>query len=139
MTSIKDLIGNGIFPKGEKLPNDHFVGTAWLSMLLLDDNIVNCLIGNVSFEPGARTNWHKHQGGQILLVTAGKGYYQEEGKKARVIRPGDVVEIPVGVNHWHGASPDNAMVHIAIMPNSQKGPAEWLGPVTDEQYNAIIE
>lgn len=139
MDKLDDISEGGLFPKGEKLPNNHFTRTAWLTMLVEDDNILNCPIGNVSFEPGARTNWHIHQGGQILLVTAGKGYYQEKGKKAQVILKGDVVKIPSGVNHWHGASSDSWLVHIAIMPNSQKGPAEWLGPVTDEEYNSINE
>lgn len=139
MDKLNDLSKSIIFPKGEKITNDHFTGTAWLSMLVPDDSKFNCPIGNVTFEPGARTNWHIHQGGQILLVTAGKGYYQEKGKKARVIRKGDVVMIPSGVNHWHGASSNSWLVHIAIMPNSQKGPVEWLEFVSDEEYNVINE
>jgi len=139
MDKLNDLSKSIIFPKGEKITNDHFTGTAWLSMLVPDDSKFNCPIGNVTFEPGARTNWHIHQGGQILLVTAGKGYYQEKGKKARVIRKGDVVMIPSGVNHWHGASANSWFVHIAIMPNSQKGPVEWLEFVSDEEYNVINE
>ncbi|MFX1326681.1 MAG: cupin domain-containing protein [Promethearchaeota archaeon] len=139
MDKLNNLSESELFPKGVKLPKDHFTGMAWLSMLVEDDRIFNCPIGNVSFEPSARTNWHIHQGGQILLVTAGKGYYQEKGKKVQVIHKGDVVKIPSGVNHWHGASPDEWLVHIAVMPNSQKGPVEWLEPVTNEEYNVISE
>ena len=137
MDKLNNLSGSELFPKGVKLPNDHFTGTAWLNMLVEDDSVLNCPIGNVSIEPSARTNWHIHQGGQILLVTAGKGYFQEKGKKVQVIQKGDVVKISSGVNHWHGASPDSWLIHIAIMPNSQKGPAEWLEPVTNEEYNVI--
>ena len=77
-------------------------------------------IGNVTFEPGARNNWHKHPGGQILLVTGGKGYFQEEGKPVQVIQEGDVVKIHLNVKHWHGATSDSWFVHIAISTNPQK-------------------
>jgi len=126
-----------IFRRGEKVTNDHFIGTAWLEMLVPDDRTFNCPIGNVTFEPGARNNWHKHPGGQILLVTSGKGYCQEEGGKVRVLHPGDVVKVPPDVKHWHGAAPDSWFTHIAVMPNTQKGDAEWLEPVTDEEYSVI--
>lgn len=125
-----------IFPKGDKLSNDYFAGTAWLEMLVADE-VFNCPIGNVTFEPGARNNWHKHRGGQILLVTGGKGYYQEEGKPAQVIREGDIVKILPDVKHWHGAAPDSRLIHIAISTNVQMGGVEWLEPVTDEEYNSL--
>jgi quercetin dioxygenase-like cupin family protein len=128
---------NVIFPKDEKLSNDYFAGTAWLEMLVADDGIFNCPIGNVTFEPGARNNWHKHPGGQILLVTGGKGYYQEEGKPVQGIKKGDVVKIHPDVKHWHGATPDSWLTHIAISTNVQKGNVEWLEPVTDEEYNSL--
>ena len=84
-----DRIPEGvIFPRGEKIVNDHFIGTAWLQVLVPDDSTFHCPVFNVTFEPGARNNWHKHPGGQILLVTGGKGYYQEEGKKAQDLMPG---------------------------------------------------
>lgn len=96
-----------IFPTGPK--NDayakYFVGQSYLNMLSLDQVV----IGNVTFEPGCRNNWHIHHadkgGGQILLVTGGRGYYQEWGKPARELHAGDVVKIPAGVKHWHGAAP----------------------------------
>jgi quercetin dioxygenase-like cupin family protein len=137
MNKSNNLSESVIFPKGEKIANDYFRGTAWLEMLVSNDSTFNCPIGNVTFEPGARNNWHKHPGGQILLVTGGKGYFQEEGKPVQVIQEGDVIEIHPNVKHWHGATPDNWLVHISISPNSQKGDAEWLEPITDEEYNNL--
>jgi quercetin dioxygenase-like cupin family protein len=125
-----------IFPKGEKVTNNYFTGTAWLEMLIADSEL-NCPIGNVTFEPGARNNWHKHAGGQILLVTGGKGYFQEEGKPARLLQAGDGVQIPPNVNHWHGATADSWFVHLAISTNVQLGATDWLEPVTDEHYNQL--
>ncbi|KJR44342.1 Transcriptional regulator [Desulfosporosinus sp. I2] len=135
MNKSNNLSESVIFPKGEKITNDYFIGTAWLEMLVSNDSTFNCPIGNVTFEPGARNNWHKHPGGQLLLVTGGKGYYQEEGKPVQVLREGDVVKIQPDVKHWHGATPDSWFTHIAISTNVQKGDAEWLEPVTDEEYN----
>ncbi len=129
-----------IFPKGEKLPEQFskfFSGNAWLCMLVPRDNEFNCPIGNVTFEPGCRNNWHKHAGGQILLVTGGRGYYQEEGKPAQELNPGDVVKIAPNVKHWHGAAPDSWFVHLSVETNVNAGPAEWLEPVTDEEYNNL--
>lgn len=123
-----------IFPKGDKITNNNFTGTAFLQMLVQPDTIYNTQIGNVTFEPGARSNWHSHPGGQILLVTSGVGYYQEKGKPKQVIRAGDVMKCPPDVVHWHGASPDSGLSHIAISPNTQKGSVLWLEAVTDEEY-----
>jgi quercetin dioxygenase-like cupin family protein len=123
-----------VFSKGDKITNNNFTGTAWLQMLVNNDSIYNTSIGNVTFEPGARTNWHKHPGGQILLVTDGEGYYQEKGKPAQHIRKGDVVRIPPDTEHWHGAAPNSSLTHIAISPNTDKGSVVWLLPVTDEEY-----
>lgn len=124
-----------VFPQGNKITNNNFTGTAWLQMLVNSDSIYNASIGNVTFEPGARTNWHKHPGGQILLVTDGSGYYQEKGKPAQLIQKGDVVRIPLDTEHWHGASPNSGLTHIAISPNTDKGTVVWLKPVTEEEYN----
>lgn len=126
-----------IFPKGGKVINDNFIGEVWLEMLVPDDRMFNCPTGNVTFAPGARNSWHSHPGGQILLVTGGKGFSQEEGRKALVIRKGDVVKVPPGVKHWHGAAPDRWLTHIAVMPNSRKGDATWFGAVTDEEYRDL--
>ena len=123
-----------IFEKGEKAPAEYFTGTAWIKLLLPNDPTLHTQIGNVVFEPGARNNWHTHPGGQILIVTDGVGFYQEKGKPIQVIRQGDVINIPPDVVHWHGASPDHEMTHLAINSNTQKGVVTWLQPVTDEEY-----
>lgn len=123
-----------VFPKGTKIISSNFTGTAWLTMMVTD-SVYNTAIGNVTFEPGARTNWHKHPGGQILLITEGQGYYQEKGKPAQLLNKGDVVKIPPMVEHWHGATSSNSLTHIAIGTNTIKGGAVWLQPVTDQEYN----
>jgi quercetin dioxygenase-like cupin family protein len=126
-----------VFPKGDRITNNNFTGKAWLQMLVNNDSTYSTSIGNVTFEPGARTNWHKHPGGQILLVTDGAGYYQEKGKPAQQLHKGDVVKIPPDTEHWHGARPDSSLTHIAISPNTDKGSVVWLQPVSDEEYNKI--
>ena len=123
-----------IFPKGDKITNDNFRGTAWLNYLVENDSVHNINIGSVTFEPGARTNWHYHKGGQILLVTEGKGSYQERGKSVKIIQQGDIIKCPPNIEHWHGATPTDAMTHIAIGTNTNIGGAVWLEPVTDEQF-----
>jgi 4-carboxymuconolactone decarboxylase len=125
---------NAIFPKGEKTSPDHFTGTAWLNILVPKDETGTYAIGNVMFEPGSRNNWHTHAKGQILLITDGKGFYQEKGKTARPLSKGDVVVIPSAVEHWHGAAKDSSFTHIVITNNSAEGPVKWLAPVTDEEY-----
>jgi quercetin dioxygenase-like cupin family protein len=128
---------NTIFPKGEKAAADYFTGTAWVHMLVQNDDIFNCSIANVIFEAGARNNWHKHPGGQILIATEGTGYYQEKGKPIQLFSKGDVVKILPDVEHWHGASPDSEFTHLAINPNTQKAVVEWLQRVTDEEYHSF--
>ena len=124
-----------IFPRGAKAPETVFTGTAFTNMLVPDTNgIYDLQVYDVVFEAGARNNWHSHPGGQILLVTAGKGYYQERGKTAQLLQIGDVVEIPPNVEHWHGSAPDSEFTHIGISPNTQKGNAKWLDPVSDTEH-----
>lgn len=95
-------------------------------------------IGNIVFEPGCRNHWHiHHKGGQILLVTAGEGWYQAWGEPARKLKPGDVVSIPPEVKHWHGAAKDSWFVHIFIGVPVEGGSVEWLEPVSDEDYNQL--
>lgn len=142
MSKITKQNASGIFPKGEKISsetiaNEHFTGTVWLHTLVAPDTVFNCPAFNVTFEPGARNNWHKHPGGQILLITGGRGYYQEEGKKAQIIREGDVVKILPNVKHWHGAAPDHGMTHIAISTNPMAGEPGWLEAVSDETYRRL--
>jgi quercetin dioxygenase-like cupin family protein len=126
---------NTIFPKGDRAPIDYFTGTVWVKNLVPADEILNTQIGNVVFEPGARNNWHTHPGGQILIATAGIGYYQEKGRPIQILRAGDVVKISPDIVHWHGASPDSEFTHIAVNSNTQKGIVQWLDKVTDEEYS----
>jgi quercetin dioxygenase-like cupin family protein len=129
-----------IFPRGEKAPEfvaKYFMGTSYVNMVVSPDSPLKCPIYNVTFEPRCRNNWHKHPGGQILLVTGGKGWYQEDGKEARELHAGDVVEILPNVKHWHGAAADSLFVHLAVDADMSAGPAEWLEPVTDEEYNNL--
>lgn len=95
----------------------------------------------MTFEPGCRNNWHVHHaakgGGQILLCTAGRGWYQEWGKPARELRSGDVVNIPAGVKHWHGAAKDSWFVHLAVEVPGENARNEWLEPVSDADYNRL--
>lgn len=112
---------------------DVFIGNSYLNSLVSKDDNIDVGVSSVNFEPGCRNNWHIHHNGfQILLVTAGEGWYQEEGKPAQLLKPGDVVAIHEGVKHWHGATKDSWFSHIAIT----KGESEWCEPV-DEQYNHL--
>ena len=128
-----------IFPKGEKITNNNFAGTAYLFMMGASDTTLHTSFGNVTFEAGARTNWHSHPGGQILFITEGRGYYQAKGQPARLLQKGDFVEIPRDVIHWHGAAPDSEFAHIAASLNTDDGGAVWSGPVTDEEYVQATE
>ena len=115
----------------------YFVGQSYLNMLTTS----GVPIGNVTFEPGCRNNWHIHHaksgGGQILLCTAGRGYYQEWGKEARELKPGDVVVIPPEVKHWHGAAPDSWFAHLAVEVPGEETANEWCEPVSDEEYGKL--
>lgn len=124
-----------IFPKGEKITNDNFTGTAYLQMLIAADSLNATAVGNVTFEPGARTKWHSHPGGQILLVTDGVGYYQEKGQPKKILRKGDAIKCPPDVAHWHGASLDTFFVQVAVTNNAQ-GATVWLEGVSDRVYNS---
>lgn len=128
---------NTIFPKGQQVIEDSFIGTVYREVLIPSENDLNCRMGNITFEPGARNNWHIHPDGQILLILAGEGYYQEEGKLAQLISTGDVINIPGNVKHWHGATAHTTLEHIAIVVESKDGSTQWLEPVTDEYYNGI--
>ncbi len=128
---------DNIFPKGAPLPEQfskYFIGTAYLKML----TTAGVPIGNVTFEPGCRNNWHiHHKGGQILLVTGGRGWYQAWGEPARELHPGDVVEIPAEVKHWHGAAKDSWFSHLAVEIPAEGGSNEWLEPISDEEYKKL--
>jgi len=124
-----------IFEKGNKV-TDNFTGEAFLNTLISDeDNIYDCTVYDVVFEPSTRNNWHSHSHGQILLCTDGAGFYQEKDKPARKLTKGDVVRIPPNVVHWHGAREDSSFTHIGITPHKTENICTWLSPVTDEEYN----
>lgn len=128
-----------VFPAGEKNEAyaEYFAGQSYLNMLTTE----GVVIGNVTFEPGCRNNWHIHHakngGGQILLCTAGRGYYQEWEKAAQELHPGDVVVIPAGVKHWHGAAPDSWFAHLAVEVPGEETANEWCEPVSDEEYEKV--
>ena len=129
------LRDKGIFPVGEVNPfGKFFIGTSYLKMLITE----GVGIGNVTFEPGCRNNWHIHHaksgGGQILLVTGGEGWFQEWGKPAQALKTGDVVVIPANTKHWHGAQKDSWFSHISIEVPGEETSNEWLEPVSDEEY-----
>jgi quercetin dioxygenase-like cupin family protein len=112
----------------------YFTGTGWLKMRVVADDITNCGIGEVIFEPGCRNNWHTHPSNQILIVIQGTGYYQEEGFPNCEIKVGDIVNVLPGIKHWHGATPNGRFTHYAVGINTEKGIVNWLEPVTDDQY-----
>ncbi len=123
-----------VFPQGEKITNANFTGTAYLQSLIDADSLNSISVGNVTFEPGARSKWHTHPAGQILLAIDGVGYYQEKGKPKQILRKGDAIKCPPNIPHWHGASADTAFVQVAIT-GREKGETVWLEQVTDEEYN----
>lgn len=128
-----------VFPLGNTndMFAEYFIGQSYLNMLSTEQVV----IGNVTFEPKCRNNWHVHHanhgGGQMLLVTAGEGWYQEWGKKPRKLQPGDVVHIPAGVKHWHGASADSWFQHLAIEVPGENCKTEWCDPVSDIEYENL--
>ena len=130
-----------IFPIGEK--NDayakYFIGQSYLASISTEQ----VPISNVTFEPKCRNNWHIHHaskgGGQLLICVAGRGWYQEWGKPARLLLPGDVVNIPANVKHWHGATADSWFAHLAIAVPGEQTSNEWLEPVSDKEYNKLVE
>ncbi len=138
---MSDLSNSVIFPVGQENTAyaRYFIGKSYLNMI----STQQVAIGNVTFEPGCRNNWHIHKaakgGGQILLVTGGRGWYQEWGKPAQELHAGDVVNIPAGVKHWHGAAKDSWFVHLAVEVPGEDTANEWLEPVTDEEYNQLDE
>ena len=128
-----------VFSVGDKNKafEKYFTGQSYLTML----STQQLGIGNVTFEPACRNNWHIHHakscGGQILIVTAGRGWYQEWGKPARELKAGDVVNIPPEVKHWHGAAKDSAFQHLAIEVPGEETESEWCEPVDSAAYDAL--
>lgn len=138
----KENTQGGIFELGE--PNTafekYFIGKSYLKPLAKTDNI---FMANVTFEPGCRNNWHIHHstknGGQILICVEGEGWYQEKGKEAISLKPGDVITIPANVKHWHGAKKNSWFSHIAVEVPGENTSNEWLEAVSDEEYNKLGE
>ena len=135
MADQKDM---SVFDSGDVNPyNKFFTGISYLKMLSTEQ----VPVGNVTFEPGCRNHWHIHHatqgGGQILLVTAGRGWYQEWGKPAQALKPGDVVNIPANVKHWHGAAKDAWFQHLAIEVPGEGAKTEWCEPVSDADYDTL--
>ncbi|MBG6235799.1 quercetin dioxygenase-like cupin family protein [Pedobacter sp. CAN_A7] len=124
---------SALFLKGDKNTNDNFVGEVWVKSLVEADSLNETAVGNVTFAPGARSKWHSHPAGQIILATEGVGYYQEKGKAKVILKKGDVVKCPPNLPHWHGASAETKFVQVAIT-SRQNGPTVWLENVTDSVY-----
>ncbi len=139
MKDTGDKTDNTIFGKGEKAPQQNFTGTVYVQPMTARDANNNFSIGNVTFEPGARSNLHTHPAGQTLLVVDGIGLYQEKGKPIRKLVRGDVVVCDKDIEHWHGASPQSQMTHISIANFKDGQNVVWLGPVTDEEYKAEVK
>lgn len=131
-----------VFGKGQ--PNDafakYFIGNSYLNFLT-EPGKCPVFMANVTFEPGCRNNWHIHHaksgGGQILICTAGEGWYQEEGKAPQSLTPGTVVVIPANVKHWHGAKADSWFSHISVEVPGEVTSNEWLEPVTADVYQTL--
>ncbi len=135
---MKDLENSVIFPRGEENPyGQYFVGQSYLNML----SVSGVPIGNVTFAPGCRNNWHIHEasqgGGQILLCTGGRGWYQQWGEEPRELKAGDVVMISPGIKHWHGAAKDSWFVHLSVEIPGEDSATKWLEPVTAEDYEKL--
>lgn len=140
-TNYDSFASENVFGLGEENTAyaKYFIGTSYLNPLTNPKETV--FLANVTFEPGCRNNWHIHHadqgGGQLLICTAGEGWYQEEGKEAVSLTPGTVITIPANVKHWHGAKADSWFSHIAVEVPGTNGVNEWCEPVTDEEYNKL--
>ena len=127
------LLRNGTRPSG-KGPAEYFTGEVRIDPLMDAPSPARLLAASVTFEPGARTAWHTHPIGQTLIVMAGRGWIQRWGGPVEEINPGDVVWIPPGEKHWHGATATTAMTHIALVERLDGRSADWMEKVGDEQY-----
>lgn len=137
---IDDITKISPFPVGKENVNyaQYFTGMSYLCPLS-NSKELNVPLFNVTFEPRCRNNWHKHSAGQLLICVGGIGYYQERGQKARRLLPGDIVEIPSNVEHWHGAAADSWFSHLAVECNPGKNQNTWLEPVSDDEYESAIK
>lgn len=126
-----------VFPRGNISTLNYFTGDVSNQRLVSPDSDTPCQASNVTFSAGARTRWHIHSGTQILLCTAGRGWYQEKGKPARMLKAGDAVNIRPGVEHWHGAAYDSEFSHVSVIPNPKENKDTWLEPVSEEAYLSL--
>lgn len=134
--SVKNnLESDSIFPKGNLASAENFTGKAWNLGLVPNDSTYSTIVGNVYFEAGARTNWHTHPSGQILIIMDGTGFHQIKGEPKQTLKKGDVVRCPPNKLHWHGASQNASMSQMYIVPNTENGIVNWMEPVTDEEYS----
>jgi quercetin dioxygenase-like cupin family protein len=131
-----------IHPAGSRptrrAPSEHFTGTVWQDPIIQAEAPARVVAARVTFEPGARTNWHTHPLGQTLYVISGIGRFQTKGGPVHEIRPGDVVWIPPNEKHWHGGSPTSGMTHIAMQESLEGNYSSWTEPVTDAEYSAKV-
>ena len=127
--------GGPIFPKGDKGPSEKYIGNAWHHGIVYNDTTFNLISGSTRYQAGARSNWHSHPTGQILIIIEGEGYYQEKGKPKQVVTKGQVIKCPPNVPHWDGGTEENGMAHIYIVTDPSKGIVDWMEPVTDEEYH----
>lgn len=143
INSREEFEKQNMFGMGQ--PNDafaqFFIGQSFLNPLT-DPKETNVFLANVTFEPGCRNNWHIHHakngGGQILICVSGRGFYQEWGKRVQKLLPGDVVNIPAGVKHWHGATPYSWFSHLSVEVPAEEGFNEWLEPVNEDEYMGAL-
>lgn len=136
LADLEEFKATAVFAMGDenKMFEQYFTGRSYLNMLSKE----RVGIFNVTFEPGCRNNWHiHHKGGQILLCTAGRGYYQEWGKEPQELHPGDVINIPPEVKHWHGAAPDSWFSHLAIEVPAEGATNEWFEAVEAKEYSKL--
>ncbi|PLK44928.1 cupin domain-containing protein [Emticicia sp. TH156] len=136
--AVKYQQNNRLFDKGSRVTNNNFIGVSWLNTLVEADTSNHIQVGSVTFEPGARTNWHYHPGGQILLIIDGKGLYQERGKPVEIIKKGDVRKCPPNIHHWHGATLTDTLVQVAVT-NNINGRVVWLEPVSEDDYKMPVK
>lgn len=128
-----------IFNLGVKESAENFTGNSWVSELHPDDKTFHCPVSCLTNAPSSHSNWHRHTGGQILLVTHGDGLYQEEGKEPVHLKKGKVHSIPPNAKHWHGARPDSWFVHIVVNPNTPGNRLIWGLPASEEDYNKAAQ
>lgn len=126
-----------IFPRGKQASAENFTGAVWSRPVVSTDSVFNYSSSSVVFSPSARTHYHRHDEGQILICLSGRGWYQAEGEEPVEMHPGDVVKIPPHVKHWHGAAKDSGFNHLTMLPHQKNGTTEWLEEVDETYYQTL--